>query len=96
MATSYTRMFLNQQKYILELLRESNMLNYKPVRTPLHNKKQLTMDGDLLRNHNFIKIVGKLIYLTIMRPDISHVINLVSQFMHAPYINHMLIVKQTP
>lgn len=34
-------------------------------------------------------MVGKLIYLSITRPDISYVVGLVSQFMHAPTTLHL-------
>ncbi|RDX88326.1 putative mitochondrial protein, partial [Mucuna pruriens] len=34
------------------------------------------------------RLVGKLIYLTITRPDISFAMGVVSQFMHAPCVDH--------
>ena len=37
-------------------------------------------------------MVGKLIYLTITRPDISYAVSFVSQFMHYPTIDHLKIV----
>jgi hypothetical protein len=43
---------------------------------------------------NLSKDSRKLIYLIITRPNISHAVNLVSQFMHAVITNHMLIVKR--
>ena len=38
-------------------------------------------------------LVGALQYLTITRPDITHVVNSVSQFLHAPTEDHFLTVK---
>ena len=39
-------------------------------------------------------LVGALQYLTITRPDIAHVVNSVSQFLHAPIATHFLAVKR--
>lgn len=38
--------------------------------------------------------MGKLIYLTIIRPDISYAVSLVSQFMHAPIIDYLSAVQK--
>lgn len=38
------------------------------------------------------RLAGKLIFLTITRPDIPYVVSLVSQFMHAPKIDHLTIM----
>ena len=71
------------------------MLNCKPVKTPLDNKLQLTLDGDSFDQPQlYQKLVGKLIYLTIKRPDMSHSVSIVSQFMHSPTTAHMMIVKR--
>ena len=39
-------------------------------------------------------MVGKIIYLTITRPDISYSVSLASQFMHSPTLVHWEIVKR--
>jgi len=95
MATSHKGLFLNQHKYVLDLLREADMLDCKPTKTPLDSKLQLTLDGDSFDQPQlYKKLVGKLIYLTITRPDLSHSISIVSQFMHSPTAAHMMIVKR--
>lgn len=46
-------------------------------------------------DHGFIdishyqRLIGKLIYLTLTRPDISYVVQVVSQFMHASTTRHL-------
>jgi hypothetical protein len=95
MTTSHKGLFLNQHKYVLDLLREANMLDCKPTKTPLDSKLQLTLDGDSFDQPQlYKKLVSKLIYLTITRPDLSHSVSIVSQFMHSPTAAHMMIVKR--
>jgi len=36
----------------------------------------------------FQRVVGKLLYLTITRPDIAYAVQYLSQFMHAPKRSH--------
>ncbi|KAL6139028.1 hypothetical protein ACLB2K_064306 [Fragaria x ananassa] len=74
-ATSYKGLFLNQRKYLVDLLEEARMVDNKPCVKPLDNKLMLEVEGDKLRNiGEYQRLVGKLIYLTIIRPDISFVV----------------------
>nr|GEY78871.1 hypothetical protein [Tanacetum cinerariifolium] len=85
------------RKYSLELLSEFGMLACKPSKIPLYvskNKNKLVklVDGDekFLDNvTGYQKLVGKLIYLTITRSDISYVVHKLSQVMHAPKLADM-------
>ena len=88
---------LNQRKYCLELLHEYGMLGCKPLSTPLETNF-IVSSGDtnekdrLLENKKKIqKLIGKLIYLTITRPDISYVVQVLSQYMHKPRKSHLKI-----
>ncbi|XP_068304448.1 uncharacterized mitochondrial protein AtMg00810-like [Pyrus communis] len=95
MATSSKGLFLNQRRYLLDLLDEAHMLDCKPGHTPLVSKLQLDAQSEPLSNPSVYQcIVGKLIYLTITRPDIAYSISLVSQFMHSPTLIHWEIVKR--
>lgn len=89
---------LNQRKYCLELLHEYGMLGCKSVNTPLETNILIKADenkkeNSLLENKTeFQKIIGKLIYLTVTRPDISYAVQVLSQFMHKPKKSHLKIV----
>ncbi|KAI3500537.1 hypothetical protein L1887_36359 [Cichorium endivia] len=92
-----TGLCLSQRKYCLELLYEFGLLAAKPVRTPLDVNVTISNEGinendDLLENiTEYQKLVGKLIYLTNTRPDISFTVQTLSQFMHAPRKSHLKI-----
>ncbi|CAN6441644.1 unnamed protein product [Victoria cruziana] len=78
--------FLNQKKYIAELLEETGMSNVNSARTPLETNAKLSkIEGEIIAEKNgFQQLIGKLIYLTATHPDITYAVNLLSQFMHCP------------
>ncbi|CAN6704554.1 unnamed protein product [Malus baccata var. baccata] len=95
LANSQEGLFLNQRKYILDLLKDSGLIDSKPARPPLDSKLQLSTHSEALSDiTKYQRLVGKLIYLTITHPDISYALSIVSQFMHAPTLAHMQIVKR--
>ncbi|GJR08422.1 putative RNA-directed DNA polymerase [Tanacetum coccineum] len=86
----------SQSKYCLELLNEFGMLGCKPASTPIEintNKQSRKIieknDYPLISFGNYQKLVGKLIYLTITRPDISYVVHKLSQAMHGPFHSNL-------
>ena len=86
---------MNQRKYVLDLLNEANMMECKSARTPLASKLQWHETSEPLSDPSvYQRMVGKLIYLTITRPDISYSVSLASQFMHSPTLVHWEIVKR--
>ncbi|XP_070660482.1 secreted RxLR effector protein 161-like [Malus domestica] len=95
MATSSKGLFLNQRRYVLDLLDEAGMLNCKPASTPLVSRLQVDAPSEPLPIPRvYQRVVGKLIYLTITRPDIAYSVSFVSQFMHSPSMIHLESVKR--
>ena len=90
-AHSSKGMVISQRKYTLDLLNEVGKLGCKPISTPIDYKCKLNSeDGELLPDINhYQRLVGKLIYLTVTRPDISFAVSQVSRFMHAPRTPHL-------
>ncbi|GKC84587.1 retrovirus-related pol polyprotein from transposon TNT 1-94 [Tanacetum coccineum] len=84
-------MVISERKYALELLKYVGVLEEKPTIIPLDLIKQLIdKEGDLLPDPSLYRtIVGKLIYLTITRPDLSFAAQLLSQFSKQPRTPHM-------
>ncbi|GJX27479.1 ribonuclease H-like domain-containing protein [Tanacetum coccineum] len=99
---------LSQRKYCLELLSEYGLLACKPVVTPLQQNTILSFEET--ENDKFLpsmteyqKLVGKLIYLFVTRPDIAYDVHCLSQHMHAPLQSHfsaglrvLRFLKQAP
>ncbi|KAD5962055.1 hypothetical protein E3N88_13528 [Mikania micrantha] len=81
---------LSQRKYVLDMLSECGLLGCKPVDSPmLPTRKLLPEDGSPLKDpEKYRRLVGKLNYLTVTRPDISFVVSVLSQFMAIPYTGH--------
>jgi len=90
-ARSHRGLVLNQRKYCLEILSEFGLTACKPVDTPSTPTVKLNPDtGDLLDDPtSFRRLIGKLIYLTNTRPDISFVVQQVSQHMSQPRQPHL-------
>jgi hypothetical protein len=81
---------ISQRKYTLEILDDVGFLGAKPVDFPIEQNLKLTNDqGEILNDaSHYRRLVGRLIYLTITRPDIMYSVNILSQFMHAPRKPH--------
>jgi hypothetical protein len=88
--------FVNQHKYINELVEMANLNQSKPANTPMEiNLKLRKNDGDPIADPTLYRsLVGSLVYLTITRPDISFSVNIVSQFMNNPRHLHLVVVHR--
>ena len=87
-------LFISQLKYARDILTRAQLLDSKPIHTPMVVSQHLTADGSPFSDPTLYKsLVGALQYFTITRPDISYAINSVSQFLHAPTADHFLAVK---
>jgi hypothetical protein len=95
-AFSRKGLFISQRKYTLDLLKETGKLGCKPASTPIDTKHKLnTEDGEPLEDiPQFQRLVGKLIYLTVTRPDISFSVSQISRFMHLPRTPHLEAVNR--
>ncbi|RVW33361.1 Retrovirus-related Pol polyprotein from transposon RE2 [Vitis vinifera] len=104
-AQSSSGVVLSQRKYALDILEETGMLDCKPIDTPMDpNAKLVPGQGEPLGDPGrYRRLVGKLNYLTITRPDISFPVSVVSQFLQSPCDSHwdaviriLRYIKSTP
>jgi hypothetical protein len=86
---------LSQKQYILDLLKRTNMLEAKPVSSPMASSTSLSAhEGEPFPDQTlFRSTVGALQYLSLTRPDIAFTVNKLSQFMHKPTLLHWQSVK---
>lgn len=79
-----------QRNYALELLKETGTLGSKPRNIPLDPGLKLSKEErEILSDPTvYRRLIGKLIYLTITRPDLSFAVNKLSQYMDKPQIPH--------
>uniref|UniRef100_A0A803KNI7 Reverse transcriptase Ty1/copia-type domain-containing protein n=1 Tax=Chenopodium quinoa TaxID=63459 RepID=A0A803KNI7_CHEQI len=89
-------MFLSQRKYVADILEEYDMVNLRPLKLPMDPHLKLTAEGgSILRDPEpYQKLVEKLIYRTITRPDISFTVHVLSKFMHKPTYIHLQCAKR--
>eukprot|EP00257_Ricinus_communis_P018410 XP_015577124.1 uncharacterized protein LOC107261550 [Ricinus communis] len=77
-------------KYFLRLEVARSKTGAQPSKFPMEMNLKLTNhEGDILHDPaRYRRLVGRLIYLTITRPDITYSVNILSQFIHAPRKTH--------
>ncbi|XP_075112560.1 putative mitochondrial protein AtMg00240 [Nicotiana tabacum] len=84
----------------MELITDLGMAGSKPVATPMECNQRFTTveyDQHLELKHDeklpdagpYQRLVGKLVYLTMTRPDICYAVHVLSQFMQCPKKSHM-------
>ncbi|KAG7568082.1 Reverse transcriptase RNA-dependent DNA polymerase [Arabidopsis thaliana x Arabidopsis arenosa] len=82
--------FLCQRKYYLDIIEECGLSGARPVDTPLEqNHKSLVSTSEPFEAPDqYRRLVGRLVYLTHTRPELSYAVNNLAQFMQVPLIDH--------
>lgn len=99
-ARSKEGILMHQRKYTLDLIADTGLSGSKPVGFPLETNLKLTIvefdahvgdttDKILVDPGPYQRLLGRLLYLTATRPDISFAGQSLSQFMHCPKVSHM-------
>lgn len=79
-----------QRKYALDILSDCGLLGSKPLTTPMSKGTRLTQtEGTPLpAPESYRRLIGRLLYLTHTRPDLSFSVQQLRQFMSHPTSQH--------
>lgn len=90
-AHSRQGIFISQQKYVIDLLKETGKIACKLASTPINPnlrrgkaKEDIAVDGE-----TYQWLVGRLIYLSHTQPDMAYAVSLISQFIHSTKEVHL-------
>lgn len=85
-ASSKRGIFVSQQRYALNLLKETSWLGCKAAETPIdpNSKLQAAKIEEIFDRSSFQHLVGRLIYLSHTHPEVAFAVSMISQFMHSP------------
>ena len=91
MARGPLGLFISQRRYALEIVEKCGLLGSKPVDFPIeeNHKLALTTRTDLDDPSHYRHLIRRLIYLTIIQPEPSYVMHILSQFIQNPKEAHM-------
>ncbi|XP_074266172.1 uncharacterized protein LOC141588638 [Silene latifolia] len=89
-ARNNTGLFISQRKYALDILTEAGLIGSKPNNIPMEPNHHLasTKSPPLTDPQPYRRLVGRLVYLTITRPELTYSVHILAQFMHAPRVDH--------
>ena len=88
--------FICQQKYAKEILKKFKMEECKPTSTPMNQKEKFCKEdgAEKVDEGLYRSMIGCLMYLTATRPDIMHVVSLLSRYMHCASEIHFQAAKR--
>nr|GFA06587.1 uncharacterized mitochondrial protein AtMg00810-like [Tanacetum cinerariifolium] len=88
--------FINQSKYVLEILNKYGMESYDPVGTPMEIKNKLDLDQNEtpVDATKYRSMIGAVMYFTSSRPDIVHTTCLCARYQAKPTEKHPKEVKR--
>ncbi|GJR29961.1 putative ribonuclease H-like domain-containing protein [Tanacetum coccineum] len=88
--------FISQDKYVDEILKKFGFLIIKTASTPMETSKPLLKDAEAedVDVHLYRSMIGSLMYLTALRPDIMFVVCACARFQVTPKVSHLYAVKR--
>ncbi|GJX52992.1 putative ribonuclease H-like domain-containing protein [Tanacetum coccineum] len=88
--------FISQDKYVTEILKKFGFTDVKTASTPMETQKPLLKDedGEEVDVHLYRSMIGSLMYLTSLRPDIMFAVCACARYQVNPKVSHLHAVKR--
>ncbi|GJZ67006.1 putative ribonuclease H-like domain-containing protein [Tanacetum coccineum] len=88
--------FISQDKYVEEILKKFGFIEVKTASTPMETQKPLLKDkdGEEVDVHMYRSMIGSLMYLTSLRPDIMFAVCACARYQVNPKVSHLHAVKR--
>nr|GEU94751.1 hypothetical protein [Tanacetum cinerariifolium] len=88
--------FINQSKYILDILKRFRMENCDTVPSPMVEQAKLKLDlvGKPVDHTNYRSMIGSLMYVTSSRPYIMFATCMCARYQANPYEHHVSAIKR--
>nr|GEY96508.1 hypothetical protein [Tanacetum cinerariifolium] len=88
--------FINQSKYILDILKRFGMENCDTIPTPMVEQAKLKLDfvGKPVDHTDYRSMIGSLMYVTSSRPDIMFATCMFARYQANPNEHHVSAVKR--
>jgi hypothetical protein len=89
-------MFVHQGKYTKDVLKKFDMGEAKPLSTPMLTTTALDEEkqGKAIDQKEYRSMIGSLLYLMVMRPDIQFTVCLCARFQSSLRMSHRQAVKR--
>ncbi|GKA13658.1 putative ribonuclease H-like domain-containing protein [Tanacetum coccineum] len=90
------RIFISQDKYVIKILKKFGFSDVKTASTPMETHKPLLKDADDedVDEHLYRSMIGSLMYLTSLRPDIMFTVCACARYQVNPKVSHLHVVKR--
>jgi hypothetical protein len=87
---------VHKAKYTKDLMKKFNMAELKPVSTLMSSVASLGPDenGEAVDQREYMSMIGSLLYLTVIRPDIQFTVGLCAHFQASPRSSHRTTVQR--
>ncbi|RVW88920.1 Retrovirus-related Pol polyprotein from transposon RE2 [Vitis vinifera] len=89
-ARSKTGISLCQRKYILDILEDTGLTGSKPAAFPMESTLKLSAnDTNFYEDPSgYRRLIGRLLYLTLTKPDLAYSVQVLNQFLAKPAVSH--------
>ncbi|XP_042952146.1 uncharacterized mitochondrial protein AtMg00810-like [Carya illinoinensis] len=87
---------LYQRKYTLDILQDAGLTGSKPAAFPMESTLKLSADDPNLYEDasGYRRLIGRLLYLTVTRPDLAYSVQVLSQFIAKPAVSHYQVAMR--